>query len=244
MILAAAALAATAVYLPQQRLARTLRAEADQLAARASQLTKDREDALKEARLARIELEGLQVDRTELARLREETGQLRKERDSLRQRLAQPSVPTPAAQPIPHAGAYLPREKLGFAGYATPEAALVTMTWAMMSGDYEQSLLSLGPELRLQELANDVGPVEFEARRQATAPFFKGMQILASKVLADDIVELKVRIDATPGTADATSLPSVVIQPMVKVGNDWKVGTAERDYEGGWDESSQPEPLN
>ena len=241
LVLGAAALAGTGVYLPQQRQLQRVRAEYRDMAARQTRLIAERDEVAGKLQARGSELEGLQIDRAELTRLREEVALLRRERDTLRLRAAQSAPMLSTGTPAPKPEGYIARDQLAYAGYDTPEAALVTMTWAMMSGDYEQSLASLGPELRMDEMANEDGPIEFEARRQVLAPLFKGLQILASKALSDDIVELKVQVDSYTAPGTTVEIPSLIIQPMVKVGNEWRLGNAERAYEGAWDQDSQPE---
>lgn len=70
------------------------------------------------------------------------------------------------------------------------------------------------------------------------APLFKGMQILAQKTLPDGMVELKIKQEYDPAIAQVAGrdLPEYLVQPMVKVGNEWKFGGSTRDYSGTWDE--------
>src|SRR5208283_2823556 len=125
----------------------------------------------------------------------------------------------------------------------TPEAALVSTTWAMMNGTYEQAFASLGPELQQGEPTDDKSREEFDAGRKARAPLFKGMQIVSRKSLSDDKVELKVKMDADPAPNGQPSTPPVVIQPMVKVGDEWKLGGSTRGYEPAWDLDGQIQAL-
>jgi hypothetical protein len=68
------------------------------------------------------------------------------------------------------------------------------------------------------------------------APLFKGMQVVARKVLAEDKVELKVKMDVESPPDSKVDMPPFWIQPMVKVGNEWKLGGSTRDYQSSWDE--------
>ncbi len=62
--------------------------------------------------------------------------------------VAEPPLPKPPAEapsaPVPAANV-IPRESWAFAGYATPEAALQTVVWAMSNGDTATYLASLTP---------------------------------------------------------------------------------------------------
>jgi hypothetical protein len=119
---------------------------------------------------------------------------------------------------------YISKDQLAFVGYATPDAALESMTWAMMNGPMNRTLSALGPELLEHELSNAKGREQFEAGRKTLAPLFKGMQILARKTLGEDRVELKVKMDADPLPESKADMPPFMIQPMVKVGHEWKLG--------------------
>jgi len=241
LVFAVAVLAAAGVFVPQHRQLQRAWAEHHDLAARQGQLIAERDAASNAVRTARLELQAAQADRPELIRLREEVGLLRRERDTLKARLAQPTAPVVTAKAIAKPGRYMTSGQLSFAGYGAPEAALESMTWAMLHGDYDKSLATLGPELQQAELANPKGRDEFEARRRAMVPLFKGMQILASKTLSDDTVELKVQVDLV--SLDASEeMPMLLIQPMVKVGADWKLGNAERPYDEAWDQGGSSQP--
>ena len=242
LIFSGAVIAGVAVYWPQQGELRRFQADNRDLVRREAQLTVERDETAKTLSATRVELRNLQGEHLELTRLREEIVPLRAERDALKQRLAQ----VPAAAPVPKVSAkpgfYRTKGQLAFAGYTTPQAALESMTWAMLNGDYDQSVASLGPELQAEELAKPKGREEFEARRKVMAPLFKGMQILATKTFADDAVELKVKVDADPAPDAGVEVPRLLIQPMVKVGNEWKLGNAERAYEQGWDAAATGAP--
>lgn len=73
------------------------------------------------------------------------------------------------SQKPPAPGSYIAKKQLANVGYSTPEAALETAIWAMMSVNYDKTIESP----------------------------FKGMQIVAKKTIADDKVELKVLMEAT-----------------------------------------------
>jgi hypothetical protein len=58
--------------------------------------------------------------------------------------------------------------------------------------------------------------------------------------LADDKVELKVKMDWVPNPN--VEMPPFMIQSMVKVGNEWKNG-GSRAYQDSWDQEGQIQPL-
>ena len=70
----------------------------------------------------------------------------------------------------------------------------------------------------------------------------KGFQIVAMKTLADNKVELKVKDDYNPDIMNklgANPPPGFKVQPMVKIGNEWKLGGSTRLYTASWDEKGQ-----
>jgi outer membrane murein-binding lipoprotein Lpp len=243
LILGVAALAGTGVYVPQQRQLQRVRAEYRTLAARQAGLMAERDGATQAAQAARSEVEGLQVDRAELKRLREETTQLRRERDALRLRVPQPTPPVAAGKPLAKPEGYILREQLAFAGYATPEAALESTTWAMMKGTYDQALAGLESEEMKREVQDSVSREQFETQRDTLAAALKGMQIVARKTLDGDRVELKFKMDSDPLPNNQGDQPPLVIQPMLKVGDDWKLGGSTRPFEPEWDNDGQIQSL-
>jgi RNA polymerase sigma factor (sigma-70 family) len=238
LITSAAIIAAGGTYFVQQTKLQQLKASNEQLTASRDQLVAEHEVAMKSLRAASQQPAPLEVDKSELLRLRNEVAQLRRERDSAKQ----PAVSNPSAT---RAGAtktvanpgdgYIPKNQLAFVGYATPEAAFQSMTWAMSAGTYEQALAALAPELQKQELGDPKARSSFESGRTNIAPLLKGVEILARKNLAEDRVELKVRTDIDPPSG-GQPMPDVMIQPMVKVGDEWKLGGSTRGYQQSWDQ--------
>jgi hypothetical protein len=128
---------------------------------------------------------------------------------------------------------------LDAAGYATPEAALETITYNMIFGSYDQCNEGLGPEMLPDELKDPNQRERFEARQKMMAPLFKGLQIFARKAVAEDKVELKVKMDANPLPNQETSQPEFLVQPMIKVGEFWKLGGSTRGHEETWNAEGQ-----
>jgi hypothetical protein len=55
---------------------------------------------------------------------------------------------------------------------------------------------------------------------------------------------LQQRVDTTqPVPSLSPNVIPMTILPMVKVGNEWKVGTTTRDYHESWEQSGQIEVL-
>ncbi|MDR3378009.1 MAG: sigma-70 family RNA polymerase sigma factor, partial [Verrucomicrobiae bacterium] len=94
----------------------------------------------------------------------------------------------------PRPGTYISMDQLAFVGYATPEAALESVTWAETCGTYEQANAGISPEIltiMAHELNNKHGREQFEASKKQMAKVMKGLQIVARKALSDDKAELK-----------------------------------------------------
>ncbi len=235
-----AVIAGVASYVVQRSQVLRLKAQNQNLSSQLAQASADHDAAAKAAQTAQDQQERLRKDNSELLRLRNEVSQLRQERDAQKQQANRATAPTQDASPSASGpGRYISKEQLAFVGYATPDAALESMTWAMMKGTYEQAIAALGPELLKHEAEDPKGREQFETGRQKMAPLFKGMQIVARKALGEDKVELKIRMDSDPLPNTEAEMPPFMIQPMVKVGNEWKLGGSTRGYQPEWDDGTQ-----
>jgi RNA polymerase sigma factor (sigma-70 family) len=169
----------------------------------------------------------------ELLKLRGEVGVLRQQIESRKEQANRPPALAKASEKTSHApGSYISKDQLAFAGYATPEATIETTAWAAMKGTFEQLNEGLSPELLTNELQDTNALKSFYADRDEQAAQFKGIQILAKKTLAEDKVELKVKEDD-----GATS--QLVVQPLVKIGDEWKFGGSTREYQDNWENDGQ-----
>jgi RNA polymerase sigma factor (sigma-70 family) len=145
----------------------------------------------------------------------------------------------------PGPGTYISMDQLAFVGYATPEAALESVTWAETCGTYEQANAGISPEIltiMAHELSNKHGREQFEASKKQMAKVMKGLQIVARKVLSDDKVELKFKQDFDPKMwkqITQAPAPEYLLQPMVKIGDEWKLGGSTRSYTASWDTDGQ-----
>jgi RNA polymerase sigma factor (sigma-70 family) len=244
---AVAAAAGTGGYYAGQQPVERLRAEQQNLMTEMQRLTADRSAALALARSRQADLEKARKDTGELMRLRAEATQLRLQSESLaalrdeNQRLrqapsamAQPKAPTPTIAGV-KLGVMIPKEEVVFAGYATPEAALQSITWAMMSGNYEVLMAAASPEIRAAEEKNPSSRKGFEAGRKKIEALFKGMQILARKTISEDRVELKIFNDYHPGEASS----GVSYQPMIRVDGEWKLSGSTRGFPANWNQNPE-----
>ena len=139
------------------------------------------------------------------------------------------------SQKPPAPSSYIAKKQLANVGYSTPEAALETVTWAMMSVNYDKTIESFAPEMQAEMKKDPNDRQQFESAMKRGASSFKGMQIMAKKTIADDKVDLKVLMEAT-----STKSPDnkYYLQVMAKIGNEWKVGGGTRSYQASWDNGS------
>jgi RNA polymerase sigma factor (sigma-70 family) len=240
----AAVLAGTGTYFARQR-------EVNELQAANRQLMEQRDKFAAEqgANVAALtanteELERLRKDAKDLPRLRNEVAQLKKQRDEVKKVVAQPAGATggPLAPPVSGSGRYITIDQLANVGSATPEAAMQTAMWTMFKGSYEEALASATPELQKDGLRNPKTRELFETSRKQMAPLFKGLQIMARKVLADGKVEFKVKMDADPLPDTKAWMPGIAVYRLTNIDRAWKVGGAT-GYDAKWDQDGQVQIL-
>jgi hypothetical protein len=236
-MIAAAALAGTATYLVQQREIKSLRANNADLAARLEKLMADKETAAATLQNRSDEAAQSRLDKTELLRLRNEVTQLRQQAESAKRtaRLAPPAGTASATRSA--TPGYISRDQAAPVGYSTPEAALQTITWATLHGTPEQKAEGLSPEL----LGNAEAYRNFESGRSEGAAVLQGMQIMARKSVADNLVEMKLRLDADPIPGQPSGQIPMTILSLVKVGTEWKIATVPRNYDESWDKDGNIE---
>lgn len=117
------------------------------------------------------------------------------------------------------------RDQLRFVGLDTPENAFQSLIWAAASGDYTNWLTTLTPAGRDDELADPSSLERF--RLGAKNAQNTRWQVLDSKPVGNDRVELKVRIETE-------NAETIWIYPMVAVGNEWRLGDDLRPVSGTW----------
>ena len=129
-------------------------------------------------------------------------------------------------------GIVITRDKISFAGYATPEATWESWLWAEYFGNYEQALDCMTPEHRAWVSRNPKDRETHADFQSSVGSNFNWMQIVAKKVLADDVVELKVR--SLVGDRGESS-----VRQLRKVGGEWKIVGGSYPYESTWDGDGQ-----
>jgi RNA polymerase sigma factor (sigma-70 family) len=236
----AAVIAGTSTYLVKQNEVTRLLDENQKLTAQQATSTADAQAALNAVKSGQDELEKLKKDAGEVVRLRGEVVQLRKQRDSDRQLFMQELVrqkQAAAAPPPKSGGISITRDQLANAGYATPEAALQTITWATMSGNLsaEQIAEGLSPEL----LNDKEAYKEFEENRKESVSVFKSVDMLAKKTVDENKVEFKVALNVDLGPNAPAVPPSVMILPMTRVDGRWKLAGNPMECKQGWETEGQ-----
>ena len=124
----------------------------------------------------------------------------------------------PQAQ-TPHVpGTLILKDQLVFAGYDTPEAALESVFWAIVNGDYDAAIASAPEESAVQVYGRN--PVQFKNEWQSGEfQDIASLQIIARKNLNAGRVELEFQTLDTDQT-DEESEPGIAT--FLKVGNKWK----------------------
>jgi hypothetical protein len=141
------------------------------------------------------------------------------------------------------AGRYLANEQLAFVGYATPEAAFQSIARAMVDGDGDKVFACLSPQDQAAIGNQPNGRRKFAANIKRNGQNCKGLQIMARKVLADDKVELKFKLDPSSQAKNGPPIPDFLVQGFAKIGGEWKISGDTKPYTPDWDNSSQPEPA-
>jgi regulator of replication initiation timing len=199
-----------------------LRAEVAALKARSAEAEATREADAKKSQsdaqdVARLRGEVTQLRNTakDAEKLRAENQQLRTENQKLRTAAPAPANPPPAAAP-PQASAF-PRESWSFAGYNSPEAALVSAIWSMQQGNPKQYFESLTPEeqLRMTKAWEGKSAAELAAKHQADTAQITGIRVTETQAASPDELVMKVFIDGVNREEQVR---------MKKIGNDWKFG--------------------
>ena len=210
--------------------AKKLQAENDALRAEVAALKSRTEAEGQSAATRDAELKKLQTDARDAVRLRGEITQLRsgsKDAESLRaenQRLKAENqslrgAASTAATPAPTAPAAgeFPREAWAFAGYQSPESALISAIWSMQQGNPKQYFDSLTTD---------------EQARMAKTWEGKSNEEIAAKHVSDTSKITSIKVLNAQETTPGQMVLSVYIGGvdraekvnMQRVGNDWKFG--------------------
>jgi hypothetical protein len=191
---------------------------ADADTARNAELKRQESDASDVARL-RGEVTQLRNAAKDADKLRAENQRLRGENQKLRgAALATQAAPTP---PTPATGTF-PRESWSFAGYTSPEAALVSAIWSMQQGNPKQYFESLTPEeqLRMTKLWEGKSAEEIAAKHVVDTSKITGLKVIDKSITSDGVFNMNVHIEGVD------RVETVVLK---RVGEDWKFDGFKRD---------------
>ena len=141
------------------------------------------------------------------------------------------------------AGHYLAKAKMAFVGYATPEDAFQSIARAISEGDSDKVFDCLTPQAQVAIGKQSNGREQFAANTKQNGQNFKGLQITARKVLADNLVELKFKIDPSNQAKKGPPIPAFQVQGFTNISGEWKISGPTKSYTPDWDKGSQPEPV-
>lgn len=201
-----------------------LRAEVEQLkaqvaatdAARQGDAKRAQSDVQDAVRL-RGEVTQLRHAAKDAEKLRAENQQLKNENQQLRTAASAAAATPPPATPAPAiATGAIPKESWTFAGYATPEAALISAIWSMQQGNPKQYFESLTEEeqLRMAKTWEGKSADEIAAKHRNDTAAITGLRVLQREEAADGAV-IKVFIEGVNREERVR---------MQRVGNEWKFG--------------------
>lgn len=194
-----------------------------------------RAEAEAQANAARaVEVKQLQAEAQDLLRLRAEVTRLRqssKESEGLRaenqrlkaesQALKGSSAAASPATTSPTPG-HFPRESWSYAGYQSPEAALVSALYSMQQGNARQYFESLTAEeqQRMSKVWENKTAEEISAKHMSDTSKITGMKILTSEQVAPGQMLMSVFIEGIARTEKVS---------MRLVDGEWKFGGYVRD---------------
>lgn len=185
-------------------------------AARETESKRAQADAQDVARL-RGELTQLRTSAKDVEKLRAENQQLRSDNQKLRGAASAPAAPAAPAATAPQQGSAYPREAWAFAGYTSPDAALVSAIWSMQQGNPKQYFESLTPEeqLRMTKAWEGKTPEEIAAKHQNDTAPITGMKVTGRQLVTPDEIQMNVFIEGANREEKVS---------MKRVGGEWKFG--------------------
>jgi RNA polymerase sigma factor (sigma-70 family) len=188
-----------------------LKTENERLSNLLAQTARDAQADDQSTELVRLrgQVSQLRAEQTESAKLREENSRLR---------AAQIQRPVPSAGTLTAENTF-PRETWAFAGYANPEATLLSTAWAALGGQIETFLNGMSPDEQSRNQQNWHGKNEAEIRDGLIKEFgrTKAIRILNKEPLSENEIVLTLLIEQDDGRSET---PRMKVQ---RIGNDWKM---------------------
>ncbi|MDB6108665.1 MAG: polymerase, sigma-24 subunit, subfamily [Pedosphaera sp.] len=203
----------------------TIQQQLSPLADQNAELTRDRDNAVRQLAASRDELALLNTNKSELLRLRSETGRLRQQTNELG-KLVQSWAATNAVDQSNEPTSF-PRDTWANVGFATPEATVQSFMWAKSRGDVKVAFDSATPEMKQSVMDlyfKDKSDAEISALLVESAKTQTGVKILKRMAVADDQVIFQAHFDGYPEKTYA-------ILTLKKTGDDWKVSSTEERHE-------------
>ncbi len=209
------------------------------LADQIRQLQQQRDDATNQLASLEAENELLKSNpnQTELLKLRGEVGVLRNQLQSLKSQSNQQVSRDAAGTQARPAGNFI--SKISSVGFESPENAFRSYMSAAASGDYDKLLAAMSPTCKAQAMTPEAKK-QFEERTVTGAEErnnFRGLQFLAKKSLGADKVDLEIVV------YEFGKGPSISVQHMVKVENEWKYDSSVASDPLFWNQGTNVEAV-
>ncbi|HVK59065.1 MAG TPA: hypothetical protein VM735_09810 [Candidatus Kapabacteria bacterium] len=227
--------AASLTAVIQWRKAVLFAADNNELRSRIEAMEVEAESAGRLLELAKGASEKVRAQTTELMKLRNELTQsrestkavetLRAQNEQLKSELqrtrsgAAAATADQAAERATPASDVFPRDQWSFAGYASPESALVSAIWAMKEGNPETYLNSLTPEeqQRIDKVWQDKSENEILSKHRNDVSGISAFAIVERETLSPSEMVMSVAISSEGATRTEKIR-------MNQVGQDWKFG--------------------
>lgn len=230
-------IAASLVAVINWRKAAVFQMDNEDLREQVQALQVEVETAARLAQIAKSNSEMTQRQTTELMQLRNEVTQLRSrgktaealaaENQTLKTQLLASRTVSATDGAAGSGGALgerdsFPRESWTFAGYDSPESALVSAIWAMKEGNPETYLNSLAPQEqeRLAKIWQEKSETEISEKHRNDVSTIKGLRVLERQNISPTEIVMNVFIEG-PGRMEKIR--------MNQVGQEWKFGGFIRD---------------
>ncbi len=223
--------------------ASALQADNAALRAKIESLEGESAQAVQAAEAAKTSADKLKTQTTELAKLRNEITQLRTSAqtaealtsENQRLRAENQHLQGQAGAAGAAAGGaaenlagrdHFPRSSWNFAGYNSPEAALVSAIWAMKEGDPKTYLASLTPDEQQKAAQNwqtqNKSEAEVAEKHKNDVAAISGMRVLEVQTVSPTETVMSVYLDG-PGRMEKVR--------MSQIGQEWKFGGFMRDQQ-------------
>ena len=178
-----------------------------------------------ELRSENAEVHRLKTETRDLHRVRNQVRQLReqtKDLDTLRTKNERLHAAVAKLEEPPAAASSTQRPafilgQLQFSGYATPEATLITMFWAMKQGDLATAARCWSSD-EAGKWFGGTKPEEFRRQGEAMSKQFGELRIAAKKIVSAQEVILGIQM-----FSKGNNKPDEIGMPFKLIGDEWKL---------------------